>query len=529
MLAGFVKIKFFFISPWFSRAIIIVALLFWYGFFLFHPIDLIPADLGRHLKNGELIFSDSRTFKALTHTNLYSANFADFPFINHHWGSGVIFLGLYRLGSFALLSVFFIVVSLAALVFVFDAARKAAGLYPATLVAIFLIPLLAERTEARPEVFTYLFAAVFWWILWHYRNGRFTARALWLLPFIQLLWVNLHIYFFVGPLLIGIFWLDALVSKEKNRQRMKELALALAVAALINLANPNGLAGVLYPLRIFGNYGFQVAENQSVVTTGARDPLYANLLVFKLAFFALLGAFVVAFLKRRRQFPVGYFLLMILVSVLAWRSVRNLTLFALLALPVGAELIRLLLPKPPPLKHRSARLVCLVAMVVIATIWISRARIIETAKMAGLGLRPGNRAAADFILKNNLNGPLFNDFDIGGYAIFYLYPRWRPFADNRPEAYPATFFTETYVPMQTDEKVWQAKEKEYGFNLLLYSFQDRAPWAVPFIVRRLLDPSWAPVFADQYAIIFLKRNEQNAELIKNYEIPRDRFGLQKIK
>jgi len=130
-------------------------------------------------------------------------------------------------------------------------------------------------------------------------------------------------------------------------------------------------------------------------------------------------------------------------------------------------------------------------------------------------------------LKNNIQGPLFNDFDIGGYAIFYLYPKLRPFTDNRPEAYPAKFFTETYVPMQTDEKIWAVKQKEYGFNVLLYSFQDRAPWAVPFIIQRLVDPAWAPVFTDDYAIVFVRRNEQNAALIKKFEIPKDRFGVQK--
>jgi hypothetical protein len=62
-------------------------LLVLYGYLLAQKINLATADLGRHLKNGELFFKE----QTIPKTNLYSYTYPNYPFVNHHWGSGVIF------------------------------------------------------------------------------------------------------------------------------------------------------------------------------------------------------------------------------------------------------------------------------------------------------------------------------------------------------------------------------------------------------------------------------------------------------
>ncbi|PIP87416.1 hypothetical protein COW81_00305, partial [Candidatus Campbellbacteria bacterium CG22_combo_CG10-13_8_21_14_all_36_13] len=56
--------------------------------------------------------------------------------------------------------------------------------------------------------------------------------------------------------------------------------------------------------------------------------------------------------------------------------------------------------------------------------------------------------AVNFVLENDIQGNMFNNFDIGGYLIYRLYPDRKVFVDNRPEAYPAEFFEKVYKPMQ---------------------------------------------------------------------------------
>ena len=56
------------------------------------------------------------------------------------------------------------------------------------------------------------------------------------------------------------------------------------------------------------------------------------------------------------------------------------------------------------------------------------------------GLARGVQGSAKFFQNEGLKGPVFNNFDVGSYLIFYLFPEERPFVDNRPEAYPVEFF-----------------------------------------------------------------------------------------
>src|SRR3989344_2875124 len=78
-------------TKWFWIIAFILSLYF--CLFSVEKINLVTADIGRHIKNGE-IFLHSGEFgiskSEILHTNLFSYTYPDFSFINHHWGSGVI-------------------------------------------------------------------------------------------------------------------------------------------------------------------------------------------------------------------------------------------------------------------------------------------------------------------------------------------------------------------------------------------------------------------------------------------------------
>ena len=69
-------------------------------------IDFSVIDLGRHLENGKIVWQNPQ----ILFQNFYSYTEPNFPFINHHWLSGVIFYKLYTLGGFSLLSIFNILI-----------------------------------------------------------------------------------------------------------------------------------------------------------------------------------------------------------------------------------------------------------------------------------------------------------------------------------------------------------------------------------------------------------------------------------
>ena len=124
-----------------------------YGFYLAHQIDLTVGDLGRHLKNGQLFIENGLIPKI----NLYSYAYPDYPFINHHWGSGVLLYGIQRLTGFSGLSVTFIVLSVLTLLVFLNLATKYSSFALAAPIAVIVLPVLITRYEVRPELFSYLF------------------------------------------------------------------------------------------------------------------------------------------------------------------------------------------------------------------------------------------------------------------------------------------------------------------------------------------------------------------------------------
>jgi len=144
----------------------------------------------------------------------------------------------------------------------------------------------------------------------------------------------------------------------------------------------------------------------------------------------------------------------------------------------------------------------------------------------GIGLLPEVNNSAEFFKTQNIKGPIFSNYDIGGYLIFHLYPEEKVFVDNRPEAYEAGFLQNEYIPMQNDTSVWEKEMHKWNFNVIYFDRNDMTSWAQKFLVTRISDPLWAPLYVDSYTIIFLKRNSQNNEIIKKYELPKNMFSVQ---
>src|SRR6202044_318114 len=109
---------------------------------------------------------------------------------------------------------------------------------------------------------TYFLSGVFLWVLWHWRRrAREWRRYIWLLPVLMLFWINLHIGFVFGFLVLGAFGLEQLIEDlrlkikdktqpvfSKNFLQLVYISLAWVLAALIT---PSFVRGFLYPLYIF--------------------------------------------------------------------------------------------------------------------------------------------------------------------------------------------------------------------------------------------------------------------------------------
>lgn len=510
-----------------AKILIFCLLLGWLSFFLAEKINLTTADLGRHLKNGQIILEQPETRQGLLKTNFYSFTTPNTSFVNHHWGSGVLFYQIYKLSGFGGLSFFYILLMLGAFALLFSLAQKKAGFKIATFLSLLLIPLIASRTEIRPEVFSYFLASLFFWLLSKYQSNQVKFRWLYLIPILGALWINLHIYFFVGLFLIGLFWLDSLwtfLKRKTNATKFKNLSVILFLTAVASLLNPFGYKALLLPLKIFDDYGYRLVENQSIWFLQNLNFQNPDFLFFKIAFAVLIISLALAIWKNKiKIFWLNVFLITVF-SAMALLAIRNFALFALFALPVCAWWLRLFFDKKPPIKNQ---LIIMASIIIFIVSIFNYSHRFSNQNANGLGLIPKINKATEFFKQNHLNGPVFNNYDIGGYLIFNLWPEQKVFVDNRPEAYPADFLQDVYIAMQEDNDVWHKQDKIYNFNSIFFYHRDYTPWSQEFLIARLQDPKWAPVYVDDFNIIFLKRNQQNQSLIEKYEISKEKFNISK--
>jgi hypothetical protein len=80
------------------------------------------------------------------------------------------------------------------------------------------------------------------------------------------------------------------------------------------------------------------------------------------------------------------------------------------------------------------------------------------------------------------------------------------------------------VPLQSDERAWREADARYRFNAIFFYRRDQTPWAQPFLLRRLADPEWAPVFVDGSTLILVRRGPKNAGVIRRFELPKQMFS-----
>jgi hypothetical protein len=507
------------------RLVPIFLIAFACGALLFRQFDLTNSDLGRHLKNGEIIVQGSRdeAFRVL-HTNFYSYTAADYPFFNHHWLAGVVFFLVWRVFSFDGLTMCYAILVALALGISYWAAQRIANPMTAAALTALIVPIVAWRDQIRPEAFTYFLFAISYWVLLGWFENWFGNWSLLALPGLMLLWINLHIGFVFGFLLLGAFALR-LWARREHAESWKWFIAAGAACVVAALANPSGIHGLLYPFHIFGNYGYDIAENLSLRGIADRHQWAwpYDLYLWLLGLMAVVCVWRWLAQKPGEKPFWAQALVLMIVGLSGIVMVRNQPLFGLLMAPMVAELIADRMGRNWGMTGSSRWIalgICAVGVLCIAT------EIQERNATAGFGRRADDNNAADFLRANNIIGPVFNDFDIGGYLIYNLAGPGRGpqvFVDGRPEAYPPGFFQDVYLPALSDRSVWERLDRQYRFNAIVISMQDGLPAIEKFILTRVRDADWAPVYTDPYSLIFVRRNEKNVAVIRTHLIPREAF------
>ena len=146
---------------------------------------------------------------------------ADREWIDLHWGFQIPLALAYRLGGVAGMILLASAVCGVTLLIAMTARMRD---WPAWVVAAAWVPALlvmSTRLPPRPEIFSLAFLAAYMAVL--LRCDRRPALA-WALPAIQVLWVNSHGLFILGPIILGAYLADGALRTLRGRRAAGEPA-----------------------------------------------------------------------------------------------------------------------------------------------------------------------------------------------------------------------------------------------------------------------------------------------------------------
>jgi hypothetical protein len=229
-----------------QAAIALSALALVYAFLAgFHTID--ETDMGWHMATGRYVLQHH----VIPSTDVLSYTSPGAEWIYPPFG-GVLFYLIHSAAGYAGLT-WFCALALTGLVACLLQRPSRRESIAAAALAIFAVPELAPRMSPRPDLFNYLFFAIFLVLLWHFHLAdgrgeglRSTHLRLWLLPVLMLFWVNLHPGYIVGLGTVFAYLLAEgfeLVSPARRAATLTRLSQAwppLAATMVATLLNPFG-------------------------------------------------------------------------------------------------------------------------------------------------------------------------------------------------------------------------------------------------------------------------------------------------
>lgn len=465
--------------------------------FLIHPLQAINQDLGRYFKVSQVILENYQ----VPDVNLFSYTQPDYHFINTHWLGGMFFYLLNMVIGLRALIVFKTLIVLIAfgIVFYLTWRKSRKRFWLSFFIGLLGIGIFIERTDVRPEIFSYLFLAISLYLFYF----KSKTKWFWLIPLIGLIWVNTHIYFFILPSLYFFFLLDKLIlylTKKKISKAYLKKLFAIGLLLVLSLfINPNGAENVFQPIKsFFQGYGYTIIENQTPFFL--LDYAY-HLNIIYLFFFGA-GLLIFSFLLNFKKIKLFNLLFALFLIVLGFSAVRNFPIFVLGTMPILAANLAPIWSK---LNRRIKPNLYFQLYLIIALIICLLGGIYDRKEQINLKVEVKAKEAVDYVLENKLQGNMFNNFDNGGYLSYRFYPERKVFIDNRLLAYSKDFFQEIYIPMQQSREKWDKYAQEYQINYVLFEHTDITPWARKFLLMISQHPEWEKVYQDNYEVIYVKK------------------------
>ncbi len=507
-----------------TRRLIIICFLgiiFWIGL----GVKMFEPDIWRHLATGRYILEN----RAFPQIEVFSYTALSKSWIAYSWLAEIIFFKISLLGInwLIILRVFLITVVFG--IILKTVYNRTGNFNLAVLISFIIIVSFGPSWEERPQLFSFVFTGLFTYILseYKYRNKDY----LWVLPFIMLFWVNLHIYFIIGWILIALYVigeyfrnrLDWSNNPRLSPEQIRKLVKILLVCIVVSFLNP-------YTYRIFFQaYEFVTMGATAEVAGEMRSPSFHLSLVF--LFEILMFIAFLSFICSPRRPDFTEWCIFFGFTHQSFYALRNMPFWGIVTAsiytPYLNDVINLISskfkkkfelnssgkdePQVEGLLKKCSLVfnwVFLCGLIIIINLRVPYSKEIKSCVQE----RSYPIQAVEFIKENKLPGPMFNSLLWGSYLIYMLYPEYKVAFDGRTQVYGDKLLQE-YCDVQNINPGWQDVLEKYKVNFILWRREK------PLTQILIKDTNWELIYQDEWAVIFIKKTENNKKII-------ERFGQQ---
>lgn len=456
------------------------------AFICLHSFDISDSDIWWHLRTGEWI----AIHHAVPHFEPFSRPFAGTPWVAYSWAFELLVFRLYQYFGYVGLALYSAgMVLLTTLALYWLVQRERLELPTAALLTFASMYAMGHLYTPRPWLFTILLFTCELAILMHARRTGSTRHLLWF-PIIFAVWANVHIQFVDGLFVLGLAVVEAVSARwwagAQRKLAAAPLILALAASFAATFANPYGwrLYAVARDLATQSGALNKISELQALPF---RDPASYLVLLLGIACAAVLG-----WQRRILSFEGA---LLAFAALLSFRSQRDVWILAIIAAAILA-------PSLPKARKASelpssgiAAAAFLIAMLIIAGTFRAL-RVNNTNLQAQLEQQMPVRAV-DFVRQRGYPGPLFNDFNWGGFLIWKL--RMPVVIDGRQNVYGDQRMDRSVATWsgQTD---WASDPDLISARLVI------GPVHIPLTQLLRRDSRYQLVYEDKIAAVFIRQH-----------------------
>ena len=461
---------------------------------------------------GALLFSDPFSVSALGR-----------PWVDVHW--------LFQLASYAVYCGFglaglvwakCLIIGLSALLLLAALDGRAKSWARPLFVTLLVSALFVARSLllARPVIVSLFFLALFFFELERFRRDGLRARLL-IVLFAQLVWANFQGLSALGPALVGAYALSGALSLAFAKARFWPFApemalkmrgwhvvraqlLAFAGSVLASFATPFGFRGLALSGKLLGRllpaegnvYARSVAENVPPFLLERSSGEFWHL-KWCLAWLA------VAFLCSGRRLRLSHVLLSGSLALLALMSNRNVLLLYWLGAPIAAGYLAPVARVWLRNQRRARQLVwSLNGAALLGVLCCSAAAAASEPPLDQPSPFRAPEGSARVLAGLPSNGAIFAADHQGGYLIWQLFPRFKPYIDSRLVLRTPQEFSE-YLGLADEPQRFAAFQARHHFSyvVLPVAYPDRY---LSLIVTLYSSSDWKLIFTNGSEVLFAR-------------------------